>query len=129
MRKVFIVFFSLFISFILNAQTQLDLNISSKRDLITAEAKLDSVYKCILTEYKLHPTFIANLKASQETWLKLRELDLKVMYPDESGKNNGSVYPMCINLYLAKQTNDRVNHLLLWLNKTDEEDVCAGSIK
>ena len=129
MRRLFIFLFLFIISFFANAQTQLDLNISSKQKFISAETRLDSVYNCILIEYKSNPLFISNLKASQEMWLKLRDLELKVMYPEEPEKVYGSVFPMCINLYLANLTNERINHLLIWLNGTEEGDVCAGSIK
>jgi len=49
------------------------------------------------------------------------------------GKNKqveyGSIYPMCVSIYLKELTEDRTDKLRVWLNGIEEGDMCSGSVK
>lgn len=112
-----------------SAKTQLDLNTCAAEAFTQADAKLNSVYKAILKAYKSDTAFIHNLKTAEELWIKLRDAELKVKFPDGRGHEYGSVQQMCVSMYLRDQTNIRTEFLQIWLDGTEEGDVCAGSVK
>lgn len=127
--KLFLLFILLFHSAILFGQTQSELTAESAKRLKTAETELSSVYKKILTAYSDDAEFIKNLKESQEFWIKFKQVELKMMYPNREPGYYGSAHQMCINDYLAQLTNDRTAKLKLWLAGTEDDDICSGSIQ
>ena len=73
--------------------------------------------------------FIKNLKASQIIWIKFRDSEMKVKFPDREGGYYGSIQPVCRYSYLEKLTKIRTNDLKVWLTGIEEGDVCSGSVK
>ena len=112
-----------------SAKTQLDLNDCAAEALAQADAKLNSVYKSILKAYKSDTAFIHNLKTAEELWIKLRDAELKVKFPDGPDYEYGSVQPMCRFSYLTDLTNERIKFLQVWVDGIEEGDLCLGSVK
>jgi uncharacterized protein YecT (DUF1311 family) len=93
------------------------------------QTTLDSVYKAILNNYRSDTVFIHNLRTAEALWLKLRDAELEVKFPDMPNVWYGSVQPMCESMYLTDLTTQRTTFLRQWLDGTEEGDVCSGSVK
>ena len=109
------------------AQTQTEMNLDADKKYKLADTKLNNVYIKIIKLYTADTSFIKNLEISQRLWIQFRDAELKMKYPDSY--SYGSVQPMCISIYSADLTNDRIKTLQAWLDGIEEGDVCAGSIK
>jgi uncharacterized protein YecT (DUF1311 family) len=110
-------------------QTQAELNEIEHTDYLKVEKELNNVYNKILKEYKTDTVFKKNFRAAQKVWLKLRDAEMQVKFPDTNNRRYGSVLPMCWWLYLAELTQSRIEYLKAWIDGTEEGDNCAGSIK
>ena len=118
-----------FISLTGFSQTQGDMNKEANESYKKADKELNDIYKTILSDYKLDTAFIKNLKASQRIWITFRDAELKVKYPETESGYYGSVYPMCVSIYLEKLTRERIKTLKEWIDGIEEGDVCKGSVK
>jgi uncharacterized protein YecT (DUF1311 family) len=86
------------------------------------------VYQKILVRYAKNPLFIRNLKESQRLWVRFRDAQLAMKYPERGAGYYGSVLPMCKSNYLNELTEQRVRELEAWLAQPGEGDVCNGTI-
>jgi uncharacterized protein YecT (DUF1311 family) len=111
------------------SQTQLQMNEAEHKKFLEADKKLNEVYKQVLSEYKGDTLFIKNIKISQGLWVKFRDAEMKMMYPDREPGFYGSVHPMCWSVYKTELTNERIKKLRLWLAGQEEGDPCSASIK
>lgn len=112
------------------SQSQSKLNEDAKTEYEKADTELNSVYKNILTQYKMDTIFIDRLKKAQRIWIKYRDAELEMKYPtDNKQLVYGSVYPMCVSLFLKELTEQRTERLKIWLNGIQEGEVCIGSVK
>ena len=94
-----------------------------------ADKELNSAYTKILKEYKPNSTFIKNLKASQNIWIKFRDAEIKLKYPDREPGYYGSSQPVCWYNYLEELTKKRTTELKTWLTGIEEGDSCSGTVK
>ena len=124
--KNYLLLIFVFTSLISYGQTQSEINFDAGKKYQSADSNLNIVYKKILKEYS-DTTFIKNLKESQRLWVKFRDAELKMKYPNSI--TYGSVQPMCVSLYLTDLTNDRIKTLQTWLDGIEEGDACSGSVK
>ena len=111
------------------AQTQLEMNDQARENYQKIDTELNSVYTKILKEYKSDTTFIKNLKIAQNIWLKFRDAEMKMKYPDREPGYYGSIQPVCWYNYLEKLTKKRTEELKIWLTGIKEGDSCSGSVK
>ena len=111
------------------AQTQLEMNDQARENYQKIDTELNSVYTKILKEYKSDTTFIKNLKIAQNIWLKFRDAEMKMKYPDREPGYYGSIQPVCWYNYLEKLTKNRTEELKIWLTGIKEGDSCSGSVK
>jgi len=109
-------------------QTQAEMNKTEHDKYLKANKRLNNIYQTILKEYKEDTTFIKNFKASQKIWIRFRDAEIKMKYPDRK-EGYGSVEPMCWSIYLTQLTNERIRILKAWIDGIEEGDVCAGSVK
>jgi uncharacterized protein YecT (DUF1311 family) len=128
MRYILIILIG-FISLTGFSQTQAEMNKEANESFKKADKELNDTYKAILSDYKTDTVFIKNLKASQRIWITFRDAELKVKYPEKEPGYYGSVYPMCVSIYLEQLTRERIKTLKVWIDGTEEGDVCAGSVK
>jgi len=122
----------LFLTFNLSvfSQTQLEMNNEANNKYKKADAKLNSIYQRVLDEYKLDTLFVDQLKKSQRIWIEFRNAELELKYPAENKQiEYGSTHPMCVALYLKELTEIRTKRLKIWINGTEQGDLCAGSVK
>lgn len=110
-----------------NNYTQADMNNQAYQDFKKADDDLNKVYKQVLEKYKDDKVFIAKFKKAELAWIKFKDAEIEVIYPDEDKSNYGSVYPMCVNGIATEMTKQRTKKLKLWLKGIQEGDVCAGS--
>jgi len=108
-------------------QTQRDLNDDASHQYKSSDSTLNSVYKQIQKIYSADTAFIKNLKTAQQLWIKFRDAELKMKFPDSY--SYGSVQPMCVSLYLTDLTNKRIKTLRTWIDGIEEGDVCSGSVR
>lgn len=111
------------------SQTQAEMNREANELYIKADNELNEIYKNILAEYKSDTVLIKNLKTAQRIWTTFRDAELKVMFPEREIGYYGSVYPMCVSIYLEKLTRERITTLNAWIEGVEEGNVCGGSLK
>ncbi len=108
------------------AQTQFEMNKEAGGNYLKADKELNLIYNKILKEYKSDTEFIKNLKASQIIWIKFRDSEMKIKFPDREVGYYGSIQPICRYSYLEKLTKISTNDLKVWLTGIEEGDVCSG---
>ncbi len=111
------------------SQSQAEMNREANESYKKVDKELNDIYKIILTEYKSDTIFIKNLKTAQRIWITFRDAELKVMYPERETGYYGSVYPMCVSIYLEKLTRERISTLKAWTDGVEVGDACNGSLK
>ncbi len=129
MNRILII---LFLTFNLNcfSQSQSEMNKNANIEYIKADVELNDVYQKILTEYKSDSIFITKLKKAQTIWISYRDAELEMKFPAENKQlEYGSVYPMCVSVFLKKLTEERTEKLKDWINGIVEGETCSGSIK
>lgn len=90
---------------------------------------MNRVYNQILIEYENDTNFIEKLEVSQQLWIKFRDAELEMKFPESDKRYYGSMYPMCASGYLEQLTKERTKKLLEWLMPMPEGEGCIGSIK
>ena len=114
----------------LYGQTQLEYNLEASKTYKKTDLELNQVYKRILNLYSNDTLFIKNLRTSQRNWIRFRDSEFKMRYPEYTNEMRyGSMQPSCENHFLAKITSKRIKTLKLWLQGTSDGDGCSGSIK
>jgi len=83
---------------------------------VKADKKLNKVYQQLLVKYKSNVPFIKNLKTAQRLWIKLRDVQLTMKYP-ESLYSGSSLAFSRVN-YLIRLTEKRTRDLKQWLDTT-----------
>ncbi|WP_378187715.1 lysozyme inhibitor LprI family protein [Aquimarina sp. W85] len=126
-----IIFYALILTTSFNtfAQTQTEINNEAYADLQKSDKELNKIYQEVLATYKSDSKFISSLKKSQKIWIKFRDAELEMKYPNYREPYDNSIHPMCRANYLKELTEDRIKQLQLWLNGIDESDKCSGSVK
>ncbi len=122
----------LFITFNWNcfSQTQHEMHKKASEEYKKADTELNNVYKKILTEYKADTNFIDRLIKAQCIWITHRDAELEMRFPAEDKQlEYGSVYPMCVSIFLKELTEERTEKLKIWLTGIEEGTICKGSIK
>ena len=124
-----LVFFGLFLSHCSFGQTQSEMNQDAYNDYLRADKQLNSVYTAVLKKYKSDLVFIKNLREAQRLWIQFRDAEMRAKYPERPVGEYGSIQPMCWHMYLQELTEERTAKLKIWLSRTEEGDVCAGSVQ
>jgi len=122
--KQILLFLLFIISFTCFSQTQSEMNFNANESYEKADKELNSVYQQILTKSKSDTAFIKNLKVSQRIWIKFRDAELKIRFPDREPEYYGSMYPMCVSMYLEKLTKERIATLKEFLDGSIGSDGC-----
>ena len=112
------------------SQTQSEMNKNASNKYKDADIELNKVYQEILTEYNSDSIFIDRLKKTQRIWVSYRDAELEMKFPlKKKPFEYGSIYPMCVSLFLKELTEERTKKLKVWINGVEEGDVCSGSVK
>ena len=130
MRNLIPLLYIVFFSFKGISQTQAEMNAELQESYNSSDEELNAVYQAIIREYKNDTIFLKALRFSQRNWIKFRDSELKMKYPERKIRGYyGSVYPMCEASYLDELTKSRIKTLKVWLDGIEEGDVCSGSVK
>jgi len=129
MKQTLALIFILGFNLTIFAQTQTEMNIESNERFKSTDQELNEVYQLILEDYQTDTLFIEKLKASQRLWIKFRDSELEMKYPESDKRLYGSMYPMCATAYLDQLTNDRIKKLKEWLEPIPKGEGCVGSVK
>jgi uncharacterized protein YecT (DUF1311 family) len=109
------------------AQSQAEMNQESRESYEAADKELNNVYQQIKKKYADDKVFLTELKNAQLAWIKLRDADVKMMFPDREPGYYGSMMPMCMSGYMTQLTKERTEKLRLWLGGS--ADICEGSVR
>jgi uncharacterized protein YecT (DUF1311 family) len=127
--KLILLFVSVVFSQLILAQSQSQMNNDSYKSYKKFDDELGVVYQKVIKKYANNLEFSNALRASERLWIQLRDAEIKMRFPAKDPRlEYGSVYPMCVNMYLENITKDRIKYLREWLSKSEEGDVCAGSV-
>jgi len=127
--KLFLFFVCVIGSQLLFAQSQSQMNNEAYKSYKKTDDELGIIYQKIIIKYKNNVEFINALRASERLWIQLRDAEIKMRFPAKDPRlEYGSVYPMCVNIYLENITKTRISYLKEWLQSSDEGDVCSGSV-
>ena len=111
------------------SQTQGEMNSEATAEFNGVDEQLNSIYQEILSDYADDKVFIASLKEAQRCWIAFRDAQLKMKYPDREPGYYGSILPSCEAAYLTELTQDRIKALQVWIDGTQEGDLCAGTVR
>jgi uncharacterized protein YecT (DUF1311 family) len=112
-----------------NAQTENEINKNAYNEFKKYDNALNNTYKEILNIYKDDSLFLKKLKIAQRAWLVFRDAHVQSLYPEDDMINYGSSQPVCYSNALSEITKERLKELNVWLEGTEEGDICSGSIK
>src|SRR4051812_35027989 len=82
------------------AQSQAEMNQEARESYEAADKELNNVYQQIKKKYADDKVFLTELKNAQLTWIKSRDADVKMMFPDREVGYYGSMLPMCMSGYM-----------------------------
>jgi uncharacterized protein YecT (DUF1311 family) len=94
-----------------------------------ADAEINRVYKKIRKVYKNDKEFLEKLRLAQRAWIKFRDSHIRSIFPIDEPYYYGSVVNECHCWIYADLTEERTKTLKVWLQGTEEGDLCAGSVK
>jgi uncharacterized protein YecT (DUF1311 family) len=127
--KLILLFVCALFSQFLSAQTQSQMNNDAYKIYKKVDDELGVVYQKVIKKYANNLEFINALRASERLWIQLRDAEIKMRFPAKDPRlEYGSIYPMCVYMFLENITKDRIKYLGEWLNKSEEGDGCAGSV-
>ena len=110
--------------------SQTNINNDANQIYKDSDTELNELYKEILKEYSTDTIFIQAFRTSQLNWIKFRDSELKMKYPDRGSSGwYGSIHPLCISNYLAELTESRTERLKVRITGIEEGDVCSGTVK
>jgi len=128
--KNLLIFVILTLSFNCFSQTQAEMNKELNAEFNKTDKQLNEIYQAILSKYKSDLVFVENLKKSQRLWIQFRDAELEMKFPAKNKQlEYGSLYPMCVSIYIKELTEERIKTLKEWVSGTDEGENCNGSVK
>ena len=90
------------------------MNATAAKRYKTADSSLNAVYKKVKREYQSDTNFIESLKTAQLAWIKLRDAEVQMRYPEKDKRTQyGSVYPVCYYTLMQELTEARTKNLML----------------
>jgi uncharacterized protein YecT (DUF1311 family) len=104
------------------------MNQAAGNQYAAADQKLNTVYRQVQQAYGKNPVFLKNLQAAQRIWLKYRDAEVALRFPDRPAGYYGSLLPVCKGNYLTELTEARTRHLAEWLKPAVEGDGCSGTL-
>jgi uncharacterized protein YecT (DUF1311 family) len=115
-RVLFIAIIVLIYSSATYSQKQHEMNKGVFKTFIKADKKLNGVYQQILKKYKARKIFIKNLRNAQRYWIKYRNAQFEMKYPESNGHYNRNTLTDSQAAYLTQLTEERTKTLLEILN-------------
>tara|TARA_B100000902_G_scaffold372366_1_gene399329 strand:+ start:696 stop:1094 length:399 start_codon:yes stop_codon:yes gene_type:complete len=129
MKKKLVIILSYFITIICIGQTNFEMKLEASEIYKNADNELNEVYQKIIEEYSYDTIFIEALRKAQRNWIKFRDSEINMKYPERTRNWYGSFHRTCVLYDLTEITRKRTETLNLWLIGIPEGDMCSGSIK
>lgn len=99
----------------LHAQSQGEMNRVAYEDMEKADAKLNLIYRKVLSQNTGNKQFCADLKDAQRAWLKFVDFHMKTVFPLKEGENPrevyGSIYPLEFAVTKTALIDQRIEQL------------------
>jgi uncharacterized protein YecT (DUF1311 family) len=83
-----------------------------------ADKKLNEVYQQILKKHKSNKSFINNLRNAQRLWIKFRDAQFEMNFPESKGHYDKNTLTAAQAVYLTQLTEERTKILLAILEPT-----------
>lgn len=109
------------------AQTQAEMSRDAYAVFQKSDTLLNDVYHTLLSEYKTDTIFLNNLRTSQRHWIKFRDAEMDLKFPNYPDKMYGSIHPVFRAFYLKDLTDQRIMTLKQWISGSPEFDEIALS--
>jgi uncharacterized protein YecT (DUF1311 family) len=94
------------------AQTQAQMNACANDEAARVDVELDRVYAELVSKAEVEPNRLTKIKAAETAWTGYRNAYIDAMYPaNDKQAEYGSVYPMEVDLLLAKLTRQQITAL------------------
>ena len=130
MRKIIIILIVLLSAGLAYASSQPEMNKEAYEEFAKVETEMKEVLNEIENVYRADREFLVQLRKTQKAWGKFRNTHLDALFPKEDKQGEyGTVYTMCYWMQMRAITHDRIKQLRVWLEGTDDGDVCSGSVK
>ncbi len=93
-----------------------------------ADMQLNNIYKQLIKEYSHDSLFVMKIRVAQRNWLKFRDSELEMMFPENQISSSNKYTKNCRHEYLTQLTKQRTEKLKRWLAGTSDFVECSGSI-
>jgi uncharacterized protein YecT (DUF1311 family) len=110
-RVLFIVLIVLIYSSATFSQKQPEMNQDVYKTYKVADKKLNEVYQKILKKYKAKGTYIKNIRKAQRLWIKFRDAQFEMNFPESNGQYNKNTLTDSQAAYLTQLTEERTKTL------------------
>jgi uncharacterized protein YecT (DUF1311 family) len=85
---------------------------------INADRKLNEIYQQILKKEESNKSFINNLRVAQRLWIKFRDAQFELRFPESNGHYGNNTLTNDRAIYLTKLTQERIQTLMEILDPT-----------
>lgn len=94
------------------ANTQHEMHICANEEAKRVDDELNRVYKLLLSKVGDNPLATAKIKTAQKAWITYRDAYIEAMYPaNDKQAEYGSIFPMEVDLQIAKLTRQQIDAL------------------
>ena len=112
MKKYVFLVFTLFLSWAVFGQTQMEINDIAAKEYELADKELNLIYTKIRAKYANDPLILTKLRESQLLWIRFRDSAVEALYPEGPKTVNGaSMYRMLMYKFMERLTRDRIEQL------------------
>ena len=91
------------------AKVQAEMNDCAGQEAARVDARLNEIYKQLLSKAASDPNEVAKIKAAERAWIAYRDAYIEAMFPaTDKQAEYGSMYPMDVALLSAKLTQQHI---------------------
>jgi uncharacterized protein YecT (DUF1311 family) len=105
------------------AISQSAMNICAYEQLKASNKKMEALFAKLKVSSNHNRKYLVQIDDARRKWIAFRDAQVKLMYPGIN-KEDGSVVPMCMNIFANDLTEQAVKLMDNTIN-TAEGDVCA----
>lgn len=107
--------------------SQSEMNACSCSEAYKEDQKLNQLYQTLLKQHADDPILIKKMKAAERAWIRYRDAQLEMHFPDPDKRNYGSVFRMCQCTVESSLTEARYKELKEWSDEVTNGDICWHS--
>jgi uncharacterized protein YecT (DUF1311 family) len=118
MRKLFLLLYTLLFITVSFTQTNREIIEDAHTTYTKANKKLNKVYKQLFVTHKSDAIFIKNLRNAQRLWIRFRDAQFEMNFPESKGHYNTNTLKDAQAVFLTKLTEERTKTLSEILDPT-----------